>query len=330
MPQGRVFTTSPGCGATMSTPAIFVGIDVSKAQLDVAVQPTGDAWTCPREEVHLLGLISRLQPLHPEAIILEATGGYEVVVASALCAAGLPVVVVNPRQVRDFAKALGRLAKTDDLDARVLALFAERVRPAPRPYPDPALQDLAARVARRRQLVEMLTAERNRQAQAPEGRVRRDITQHIRWLERRVTDSTDDISRLLQDSPVWRVKDDLLQSTPGVGPGTAAVLIAHLPELGTLTRRQIAALVGVAPFNCDSGTLAGTRHIWGGRAPVRQALYMATLAATRCNPAIRAFYQRLLAAGKKKKVALIAAMRKLLTILNAMVKHQQSWRTATV
>ena len=311
------------------TTATYVGIDVSKAQLDLAVQPTGEAWTCPREEAALPALIARLQSLQPAGIVLEATGGYEVLVATALAAAGLPVVVVNPRQVRDFAKALGRLAKTDTIDARVLALFAERVRPPVRPYPDAALQALAARVTRRRQLLEMLTAERHRLAQAPEGRVRRDITDHIRWLERRVTESTDDISKQLQDSPVWRVKDDLLQSAPGVGPGTAAVLIAHLPELGTLSRRQIAALVGVAPFNCDSGTLVGTRHVWGGRLPVRQALYMATLTAARWNPAIGAFYQRLIAAGKKKKVALIAAMRKLLTILNAMVKHQQSWRTAT-
>lgn len=312
----------------MTTTFVSVGIDVSKAHLDVAVQPTGEAWTCPREEAALPSLVSRLQALAPGVIVLEATGGYEVLVASALVAAGLPVVVVNPRQVRDFAKALGRLAKTDEIDASVLALFGDRVRPVLRPYPDPALHDLAARVARRRQLVDMLTAERNRHAQAPEGRVRRDITQHIRWLERRVSDRTDDIRRLLQDSPVWRVKDQLLQSTPGVGPNTAAVLIADLPELGTLTRRQIAALVGVAPFNCDSGTLSGSRHIWGGRVVVRQALYMATLAATRCNPAIRDFYQRLLAAGKKKKPALIAAMRKLLTILNAMVKHQQPWRLA--
>jgi transposase len=312
-----------------TTNSVYVGIDVSKARLDVAVQPTGDTWSCAYEEAQLPTVVSRLHALAPALILLEATGGYEVLVASALAAAGLPVVVVNPRQVRDFAKALGRLAKTDDIDAHILALFAERVRPPLRPLPDPALQDLAARVARRRQLVEMLTAERHRHAQAPEGRVRRDIAQHIRWLERRVSDSTDDIGRVLHDSPVWRVKDDLLRSTPGVGPGTAAVLIAHLPELGTLSRRQIAALVGVAPFNCDSGTRAGTRHIWGGRVAVRQALYMATLAATRCNPAIRAFYQHLLAAGKQKKVALVAAMRKLLTILNAMVKHQQSWRTAT-
>lgn len=305
-----------------------VGIDVSKARLEVAVVPSGEAWTCPRDEAHLPGLVTRLQALAPAVIVLEATGGYELLVATALAAAGLPVVVVNPRQVRDFARALGRLAKTDEIDAHVLALFGERVRPPQRPLPDPALQDLAARVARRRQLIEMLAAERNRHTQAPDGRVRRDIAQHIRWLERRVTDSTDDIERLLRESPIWRVKDDLLQSTPGIGPGTSAVLIAHLPELGTLTRHQIAALVGVAPFNCDSGTLAGARHIWGGRVVVRQALYMATLVATRHNPAIRAFYQRLLQVGKKKKLALVAAMRKLLTILNAMVKHQQSWRLA--
>jgi transposase len=306
----------------MSTTPLFVGIDVSKAQFDIAVHPSGERWTCAADEPQIATLVTRLQTLSPALIILEATGGYEVPLASALTAATLPVAVVNPRQVRDFAKAVGRLAKTDALDAAVLALFADRVRPPVRPYPNEALQDLAARVARRRQLVDMLTAERHRQALAAPGRVRRDIAQHIRWLERRVDESTDDIERLLKQSPVWRVQEDLLQSMPGIGPITTAVLIAQLPELGRLSRREIAALVGVAPFNCDSGTLAGTRHIWGGRVVVRDALYMAALSATRYNPAIRGFYQRLVAAGKKKKLALVAAMRKILTILNAMVKHQ--------
>jgi transposase len=310
----------------MTPEASYVGIDVSKATLDIAVHPSGEHWRCAADDAGIASLVARLQALTPVSIVLEATGGYEVPVATALATAALPVAVVNPRQVRDFAKALGRLAKTDALDAHVLALFAERVRPALRPYPDPALQDLAARVARRRQLVEMLTAERHREALAPAGPIRHEIALHIQWLEARLASSRDDLERTIRRSPMWRVKDDLLQSTPGVGPSTAAVLIAHLPELGQLSRREIAALVGVAPFNCDSGVLTGTRHIWGGRPVVRQALYMATLSAIRYNAPIRAFYQRLVDAGKRKKIALIAAMRKLLTILNAMVKHQQSWR----
>lgn len=315
----------------MSTAAaVYVGIDVSKAHLDIAVRPSGECWTCETEEAALRTLVGRLQACAPTCIVLEATGGYEVPVVSALAAAGLPVVVVNPRQVRDFAKAIGRLAKTDQLDADVLALFGERVRPAIRRLPDAALRELAALVGRRRQLVDMLVAERLRQAQAVEGPLRRSIVQHVRWLERRVTQSTDDIGRRLQDSPVWRVKDDLLQSVPGVGPNTAATLIAELPELGQLTHRQITALVGLAPFNCDSGTLAGGRHIYGGRTSVRGALYMATLVATRFNPVIRTFYQHLVQRGKRKKVALVAAMHKLLVILNAMIKHQQSWKAVDV
>jgi transposase len=308
---------------------VYVGIDIAKATLDVAVRPSGDTWSCLVDEAALAGLVVRLQALAPVSIVLEATGGYEVPVVSVLAAAHLPVVVVNPRQVRDFAKALGILAKTDRLDAAVLAVFGERVQPAIRPLPDPALQALGALVARRRQLVEMLGAERQRRAQATDRVIRAGIAQHIRWLERRLGQSTKDIGRLLETTPAWRVQDNLLQSAPGIGPTTAAILIAELPELGQLSRREIASLVGIAPFNCDSGTLTGARHIWGGRVTVRGALYMATLTATRFNPVIRGFYQRLLAAGKRKKVALVAAMRKLLTILNAMVKHQQSWRTAT-
>ncbi len=313
----------------MTTAPIYVGIDVAKAQVEVAVRPSGETWTALVEEPELTRLVSRIQALAPTLVVLEATGGYEVPVVSALAAAAVPVVVVNPRQVRAFAKALGILAKTDGLDAGVLALFGERVQPPVRPLPDPALEGLTALVARRRQLVEMLVAERHRRSQLRNAVVRRDINQHIRWLDRRLTQTTRDIGRLLETTPAWRVEEDLLRSVPGIGPHTAAVLIAELPELGQLTRREIAALVGVAPFNRDSGTLSGTRHIWGGRATVRGALYMATLVATRYNPAIRVFYQRLVAAGKKRKVALTAAMRKLLTILNAMVKHQQPWRLAT-
>jgi transposase len=312
------------------TPApIYVGIDVAKAQVEVAVRPSGETWASALEEPALTVLVTRLQVLAPTLIVLEATGGYEIPLVSALAAVTLPVVVVNPRQVRAFAKAIGLLAKTDRIDAAVLALFGERVQPAVRPFPGPALQGLAALVARRRQLIEMLGAERHRRSQIRDSTVRHDISQHIRWLERRVDQATRDIGRLLETTPAWRVEDNLLQSVPGIGPHTAAVLIAELPELGQLNRREIAALVGVAPFNRDSGTLTGVRHVWGGRVTVRGTLYMATLVATRYNPAIRAFYQRLVGAGKKPKVALTAAMRKLLTILNAMVKHQQSWRIAT-
>lgn len=313
----------------MMTAPVYVGIDIAKASLDVAVRPSGDTWSATMDEADLVRLVTRLQALAPALIVLEATGGYEIPVVSALAAVGLPVVVVNPRQVRAFAKALGLLAKTDRLDAAVLALFAERVQPPVRPLPDPALAGLAALVARRRQLLEMLVAERHRRSHMRDSTVRHDIAQHVRWLERRLAQTTRDIGRLLETTPAWRVEDDLLQSVPGIGPNTAAVLIADLPELGRLSRREIAALVGVAPFNRDSGTLSGSRHIWGGRSTVRGTLYMATLVASQHNPAIRAFYQRLLAAGKLPKVALTAAMRKLLTILNAMVKHQQPWRLAT-
>ncbi len=313
----------------MTTAPVYVGIDIAKASLEVAVRPSGETWSATMDEPALTALVARLQALAPTLIVLEATGGYEIPVVSALAAVGLPVVVVNPRQVRAFAKALGLLAKTDRLDAGVLALFAERVEPPVRPLPDPALEGLAALVARRRQLLEMLVAERHRRSQMRDSTVRHDITQHVRWLERRLAQTTRDIGRLLETTPAWRVEEDLLRSVPGIGPNTAAVLIADLPELGRLSRREIAALVGVAPFNRDSGTLSGSRHIWGGRVTVRGALYMAALVATRYNPVIRVFYQRLVAAGKKPKVALTAAMRKLLTILNAMVKHQQSWRLAT-
>ena len=234
--------------------------------------------------------------------------------------------MVNPRQVRDFAKAVGQLAKTDTIDAHVLALFAARIQPAPRPWPDAATQDLTALVARRRQVVEMLGAERNRLAVA-RSPLRRALRDHIRWLERQLAALDVEIATLIRASPVWRDRDDLLRTVPGIGPQTASLLITQLPELGRLTRQQIAALVGVAPFNRDSGRLRGRRITWGGRAPVRAGLYMAALVATRHNPVLHAFYHRLLTAGKPKKVALVACMRKLLTILNAMVAHRQPWTT---
>ena len=303
---------------------LYVGLDVSKQHVDLACEPAGDARRLPHTEDGVTALVAHLQGLRPALIVLEATGGYETDIATAVALAGLPVAIVNPRQVRDFARALGRLAKTDAIDATVLALFAARVRPAPRPLPDQAHQALTALVVRRRQLVEMLTAEKLRMPLA-QGRIRHDLQAHIHWLEQRIHDADDDLRAALKASPLWRVTDRLLQSVPGIGPTTAAVLIADLPELGRLTRQQLAALVGVAPLNHDSGQHRGVRTIWGGRADVRQALYMATLVATRCNPVIRAFYRRLLAAGKPKLVALVASMRKLLTILNAMIKSQRPW-----
>ena len=307
----------------------YVGIDVAKTHLDVSIHPTGERSKVGYTEANVAQLVTQLQGLVPRVIVVEASGGYEALVATALAAAGLPVAVVNPRQVRDFAKAIGRLAKNDRIDAAMLALFGERVRPQIRPLPDAAVQALAALVTRRRQLGDMLTAERHRLVLAT-GAVRQSVQRHIRWLERQVKDSDDQVLRALQSSPVWRVQDNLLRSVPGIAHRVSASLLAHVPELGRLNRRQTAALVGVAPFDDDSGKHHGRRHIRGGRTAARAALYMATLVATRHNPVIRAYYQHLLAVGKLKKVALVACMRKLLTIINAMLKHQQSWRAAAV
>ncbi len=308
----------------MTAPSPFVGIDIAKAKFVVALRPTAETWTAANDDAGIRTTVDRLGPLAPTLIGLEATGGYETALAVALARAGLPVVVANPRQVRDFARATGQLAQTDRLDAHVLALFAERVRPEPRPLPDAARQQLDALVTRRRQLLEMLTAERTRLAHA-QPPVRADITRHVRWLERRVADVNRDLDRPIQASPVWRAKETLSRSAPGVGPILSRTCLADLAELGQLNRKQIAALVGVAPLARDSGTLRGRRLVWGGRAPVRAALYMATLVATRRNPVIRACYLRLVAAGKPKKVALVACMRKLLTILNAMARDNTPW-----
>jgi len=280
------------------------------------------------DEAGIQTLLKRLRQHDPALVVLEATGGYERAVVAALAAARLPLVVANPRQVRDFARATGQLAKTDRIDADTLALFAERVRPEPRALPDEAAQALDALLTRRRQVLEMLIAERNRLEHALPA-VRRGITQHIRWLERQLHDVDRDLDDSIQGSPIWRAKENLLRSAPGVGPVLSRTLIGELPELGTLPRKQIAALVGVAPLARDSGTLKGKRLVWGGRAPVRAALYMAALVGTRCNPVIRTFYCRLLAAGKPKKVALTACMRKLLTILNAMMRTNTMWHQIT-
>ena len=303
----------------------FIGIDVAKADLVVAIRPSGDRWTVANDDGGIRTLLKRLRQHSAALVVLEATGGYERAVVAALAAAQLPVVVANPRQVRDFARATGQLAKTDRIDADTLALFAERVRPEPRALPNEAALALDALLTRRRQVLEMLVAERNRLEHALPA-VRRGITQHIRWLERQLHDVDRDLDDRIQGSPVWRAKENLLRSTPGVGPVLSRTLIGELPELGTLPRKQIAALVGVAPLARDSGTLKGKRLVWGGRAPVRAALYMAALVGTRCNPVLRAFYRRLLAAGKPKKVALTACMRKLLTILNAMMRTNTTWR----
>jgi transposase len=309
----------------MDQPSVFVGIDVSKASLDLAVRPSGERLSLPYAPQALDPVVEHLRRLAPTLIVLEATGGWERPLVRALVAATLPVIVANPRQVRDFAKATGQLAKTDPLDAAILAHFAEAVRPAVRTQPDAPTEELAARLARRRQLLEMLTAETNRAATAP-APVRRRIDAHVRWLRRELAQIDDDLDSLIQRSPIWRAQEDLLRSVPGIGPVMSRTVLATLPELGRLSHKQIAALVGVAPLNRDSGTLRGRRTCWGGRATVRRVLYMATVTATKWNPVIRAFYQRLCAAGKRKKVALVACMRKLLIILNAMTKHQCPWR----
>ena len=312
----------------------FVGIDVSKAQLDVAVRPTGKRWVLPYDETGIEGLIPQIVDLEPALVLLEATGGLELpLVALALAAAALPVVVVNPRQVRDFARATGTLAKTDTLDAGVLAHFADAVRPDVRPLKDAETQALNSLTARRRQVMTMLVSEKNRPGTAigaVSPRIEAHIIEaHIAWLEQELSDLDQGLRQTLRRSPVWREKDDLLRTVPGVGPQLSLTLLAHLPELGTLNRRQIAALVGVAPYNRDSGALRGKRAVWGGRSRVRAVLYMGALVASRHNPAIRDFYQKLLAAGKPKKVALVASMRKLLVTLNAMLKHGYPWRDMT-
>ena len=311
-----------------ATAKVSVGIDVSKHTLDIAVHESGEVWSVNNDPTGGAALTTRLKQLQATSIVLEATGGLETLVTAILSAADLPVIVVNPRQVRDFAKATGQLAKTDRLDSRVLAHFAAAINPPVRPVKSDETQHLEALLARRRQLVEMLVAEKNRLANHRDRAVVKDLNAHIAWLERRLKSSDDELQRVLKNSPAWRERDDLLRSVPGVGPVLSLTLLAQLPELGRLNRREIAKLVGVAPFNWDSGQWRGSRHIWGGRATVRSPLFMATLCAIRINPTIKSFYRRLIAAGKAPKVAITACMRKLLTILNVMIKNQTSWRTA--
>lgn len=305
---------------------VFVGIDVSKHRLDVHVRPSGDVWSVDNEPRGHKQLVEKLAGLAPTLIVLEATGGYQAAIAAELAVGGLAVAVVNPRQVRDFAKATGKLAKTDEIDAAVLAHFAEAVRPEPRPMPDELTVEIQALVVRRRQLVDMRVAETNRLETCRVVQVRRNIQKMINMLNRQIGKVDDDIDTTIRNSPVWRDREDLLSSVKGVGSTTARTLLTQLPELGRLNRREIAALVGVAPFNHDSGNWRGQRKIRGGRSEVRSVLYMATVSAVHHNPQIRPMYERLVAAGKKPKVALIACLRKLLTILNAMMRSNQHWR----
>jgi len=301
---------------------VYVGIDIAKDSLDVAVHASDKQWHYSNDPAGITSLCKMLVKLSPTLVVFEATGGYEMPLYLSLDEAGLPAALVNARQIRDFARSTGKLAKTDSLDARVIAHFGCAVQPIPHPVPD--TQELKVAQARRTQLLEMITAETNRLRGVPTA-LRRRIEAHIAWLKQELADTDRELKDMIEKDPIWREKDSLLQSTPGVGPTLSATLIAQLPELGILDRRQIAALVGVAPLNRDSGMMHGRRTVWGGRANVRAMLYMATLVATRFNPVIRDFYLRLCAAGKAKKLALTACMRKLLTILNAMLKHHVPW-----
>ena len=313
--------------ATQDT-ACFVGIDLAKRQLDVCIRPAGLAIAVPRDAAGLEELMARLRSLNVQLIVLEATGGFERVVTATLAGAQLPVVVVNPRQIRDFARAAGQLAKTDTLDAAVIALFAERMRPPLRPLPDGAARHLTELAARRRQVVEMMTIERHRQRQAAHRRLQKRLAAHIAWLEAEPVDVDRDLDQAIQDSDLWRQQEALMTSVPGVGPTVARTLLAELPELGQLDRRALAALVGVAPMNRDSGQHRGRRSIRGGRSIVRAKLYMAAWVACRFNPAIRSFYERLIAAGKARTTAIVACMHKLRSILNAIIPTGTPWQNA--
>jgi transposase len=312
----------------MEQSSCFVGIDVSKDQLDVHVRGSGDTFVVARTGPGLDQLVERLEALAPNLVVLEATGGFEITVAATLAAAHLPLAVVNPRQIRDFARSMGRLAKTDRLDAEVIALFAERVRPEPRPVADEEALALGELVARRRQLVEMIVMETNRRRQVRDRGLKDRIREHLAWLQQSLNDLDGEIEAMVRRSPAWRETEELLTSVPGIGPVTARTLLAELPELGRIGRRQVASWVGVAPFNRDSGQWRGRRTIAGGRPTVRTAMYMATLAAVRCNPPIRAHYRRLRDLGRPAKLALIACLRRLLTILNAIVRDRTPWQNA--
>jgi transposase len=310
----------------VTPPQTFVGIDVAKRQLDIALRPAGEARSVKNDSPGIDELMQRLKGLQPTLIVLEATGGYEAPLVWALAAAQLPFHVANPRQVRDFAKGTGHLAKTDSIDAAVLAHFAEVVRPKPKPLASEATRALNGLVVRRRQLVDMLSAEENRRDNAPTEAVQASLRAHIRWLEQCLADLDHDLGEAIRSDPEWREDERILRSAKGVGPVFTTSALGGLPELGSLTGKQISSLVGVAPLNRDSGGFHGKRRVWGGRGSIRAVLYMSTLVATRHNPVIRSLYQRLLAAGKIKKVALVACMRKLLTILNAMMRDRRPWQ----
>jgi transposase len=307
--------------------SIIVGIDVAKDRLDVAVRPSGELFVAERNAGGLELLVQRLKPLAPSLVALEATGGFETVVAAALAAAGLPIVVVNPAQVRAFAKAIGQRAKTDPIDAAVIAHFAEATKPEPRPLPDEATRLLADLVARRRQIIEMIGAERQREKRAT-PQLKKSIARLVKALEKELTSVDTDIDDAVRGSPAWRDKEDLLASVPGIGPTIARTLIAELPELGTLDRKKIAALAGLAPFTRQSGQWRGRSFIGGGRTAVRTALFMGAMVAKQHNPVLKTFFDRLVAAGKPKMVALIAVARKLLTILNAILRDSRPWQNA--
>lgn len=308
--------------------SIIVGIDVSKDRLDVALRPSGEVFAVERNAAGLERLAVRLTALSPHIVALEATGGFETVAAAALAAAGLPVVIVNPAQIRAFAKAIGQRAKTDPIDAAVIAHFAEATKPEPRPLPDEATRLLADLVARRRQIVEMIGAERQREKRLTIPRLKKSIARLVRALEKELTSLDTDIDEAVRGSPAWCAKEDLLASVPGVGPIIARTLIAELPELGRLNRKQIAALAGLAPFTRQSGQWRGRSFIGGGRTAVRTVLFMGAMVAKQHNPILRIFFDRLVAAGKPKMVALIAVARKLLTILNAILRDNRPWQTA--
>lgn len=308
--------------------AVFVGVDVSKDRLDVHVRPSGESFVVSRDGKSLAGLVERLSSLKPHLVAVEATGGYETVVAAAIGGAGLALAVVNPAQVRHFAQAIGRRAKSDPIDAAVIAHFAEAVQPEPRQVVDEEARLLADLVARRRQIVEMIGAERQREKRAFNRRIKKSITRLIAALEKELASVDTDIGDLIRGSSVWREKEDLLASVPGIGSTTARTLLAELPELGTLSRKAIASLAGLAPYTRQSGQWRGKSMIGGGRAPVRSALFVCAMVASRYNPLLKAFHQRLIQAGKPKMVALIAVARKLLTILNAILRDKRSWQTA--
>ena len=304
---------------------LFMGIDVSQLNLDVNLLPDGQNQRFANNETGIAQLLKFVKATDPALIVLESTGGLETLAVSILSAQQYPVVVVNARQVRDFAKATGKLAKTDKIDAAVIAEFGRALRPQVRPLKDEHAQLLTALNARRKQIVDMLVAEKNRLHRAPLPN-RKNIQAHIRWLEKNLTDINKDIRKTIRKTPLWREKDDILQSFKGIGPATSASLLSDLPELGHIESKKIAALVGVAPFNCDSGRYRGRRRVWGGRSQLRRILYMATLSAVRTNPVINCFYHRLRQAGKSHKVAMTACMRKILVILNAMIKNQTFWQ----